>query len=73
MHGERIFFLIFIEEDDDHLNTQRIDLLRNNDKFMKDLKRKMEEQKKALLDAAPKVKENKSPEKPKAQVQEMDE
>ena len=39
------------------MNTQRQELMRNNEKFMKDVKKKYEEIKKAKLDAEPKKKE----------------
>ena len=48
------------------MNNQRSEILKNNDKFMKELKRKYDDVKKAKIDAEPKKKEV-LPERPKPQ------
>lgn len=47
-------------------------MLKNNEKFMKDLKRKHEEERKVDIEAVPKAKE-KLPQKPKAGMEEEQE
>lgn len=53
-------------EEEDHLNNLNNDLLRTNDKFMKELKKKREALAKLKAEMSPKKKEEKVPEKPVA-------
>jgi len=42
---------LYLDEEEDVISTQRIEILKQNEKFMKELKRKMDEIKKARIDA----------------------
>lgn len=47
-----IFVLICLDDETDIIANQRMEILKTNDKFMKELKKKYEEKKKVAAEAA---------------------
>ena len=56
-------FKLILDEEQDLIQNQRGEVIKQNEKFMKDLKKKMDELKKLRIEAEPKKKATTSPEK----------
>ncbi len=52
-----MYFIPYAVDEGDFVNAQRTEILKNNDKFMKEVKKKYEDIRKAKIEAEPKKKE----------------
>lgn len=63
-------FYVIVDEEQDLILGQRTDIMKQNERFMKELKKKTDEEKRLRMDAEPKKKAaNTSPEKKQSNVE----
>ena len=55
-------FIIIVDEEFDLINLQREELIKNNERFMKEAKKRQEEKRKLLVEKMAEKKEKKAPE-----------